>query len=95
MYGFHPPSPAATLIDNRIEPRRWSYTEGVPDVDSMYPGPDGVGDFQAREWQLGNYDASKAWDKCLALLRVAVRGLVLGRRCDEAAIMQRPCCIPH
>lgn len=88
MYGFIRRLQPATLIDNRIEPRRWSYTEGVPDVDSMYPGPDGVGDFEAREWQLGKYDTSKAWDKCLTLAPASPYG---GWSWDGDAMKLRSC----
>ena len=88
MYGFIRRLQPATLIDNRIEPRHWSYTDGVPDVDSMYPGPDGVGDFEAREWQLGNYDTNKAWDKCLQLAPASPYG---GWSWDGDAMQLRSC----
>ncbi len=88
MYGFIRRLQPATLIGNRIEPRRFGNTDGVPEVDSMFPGPDGVGDFQAREVELGNYDASKAWDKCLALAPASPNG---GWSWDGGAMKLRSC----
>lgn len=88
MYGFIRRLQPATLIGNRIEPRPWAYTDGVPDVDSMYPGPGGVGDFEAREWELGDYDASKAWDKCLQLAPASPYG---GWSWDGDAMKLRSC----
>jgi len=47
-----------------------------------------VGDFQAREVEIGNYEASKAWDKCLALAPASPNG---GWSWDGDAMKLRSC----
>jgi alpha-L-fucosidase len=88
MYGFIRRLQPSTLIGNRIEPRHFRSTAGVPEVDCVYPGPDGVGDYAAREVELGNYDTNKAWDKCLQLAPASPYG---GWSWDGEAMNLRSC----
>jgi alpha-L-fucosidase len=68
MYGFARRQQPATLLGNRIEPLHGGLDSLYCSwTGSFYPGPDGVGDFQAREMDLGKYYADKAWDSCYNL----------------------------
>ena len=62
MYAFIRNLQHDVLVGNRIEPRGPG-----GDVDTYYPAPDAVGDFQAREIRLGKFGDEKAWDKCYKL----------------------------
>jgi alpha-L-fucosidase len=67
LYAFVRGLQPATLVGNRVEPR--------PKVDgpycnlmgSFYNAPDAVGDYQAREMDIGKLYMDKAWDSCYSL----------------------------
>jgi alpha-L-fucosidase len=64
LYAFVRGLQPAMLVGNRVEPR--------PKVDgpycnltgSFYNAPDAVGDYQAREMEVGQFYMDKAWDSC-------------------------------
>jgi len=97
MYGFIRRLQPATLIDNRIEPRRWSYLKEFLMWIQCIPARMVWAIFQGAEWQLGNYDARQGVGQvsCACFPRRRTAGWSWDGDCDEAAIMQRPCCIPH
>jgi alpha-L-fucosidase len=68
MYGFIRRLQPAALLGNRIEPRpRASRGPYCSWTGSFNDAPDAVGDFQAREMDLGKFYSGKAWDSCLDL----------------------------
>lgn len=71
VYGFARKLQPSTLLGNRIEPRpkaevgpycKWT--------GSFYDAPDAVGDYQAREVDLGKFYSEKVWDCCFSLCAV-------------------------
>ncbi len=68
MYGFVRKLQPGTLLGNRIDARINSNQGPYCSwTGSFNDAPDGVGDFQAREVDLGKYYADKAWDCCFSL----------------------------
>jgi alpha-L-fucosidase len=73
MYAFARRLQPATLLGNRIDQR----FQGEQGPNCSWTGsffaPDGVGDYQAREVDLGTFYAEKAWDCCFSLCGVNSR----------------------
>ena len=67
MYGFIRRLQPATLVGNRIEPQPKSDGPYCKRVGSFYDAPDAVGDYQAREADIGQFYMDKAWDSCVCL----------------------------
>jgi len=66
MYGFVRGIQRGTLLGNRIEPRPKSDQGPYCSWNgSFYDAPDAVGDYQAREMDIGKFYMDKAWDSCL------------------------------
>jgi alpha-L-fucosidase len=66
MYGFIRKLQPATLLGNRIEPRlKADQGPYCSWTGSFYDAPDAVGDYQAREMDIGKFYMDKAWDSCL------------------------------
>ncbi|MGA3170746.1 MAG: alpha-L-fucosidase [Chthoniobacteraceae bacterium] len=55
------------LVGNRVEPRRSGDGPYCKDSGSFYNAPDAVGDYQAREMDIGKFYTDKAWDSCYSL----------------------------
>lgn len=70
MYGFVRALQPATLLGNRIDQRfKGEQGPNCSWTGSFYE-PDGVGDYQAREVDLGKSYTNKAWDCCFSLCGV-------------------------
>lgn len=67
LYAFVRGIQPATLLGNRIEPKPKVDGPYCGSSGSFYNAPDAVGDYQAREVELGKFYMGKAWDSCLNL----------------------------
>jgi alpha-L-fucosidase len=74
MYGFIRRLQPATLLGNRIDQKASADGPNCKWTGSFFNGaPDPVGDYQAREVDLGTYYTDKAWDCCFSLCGVNSR----------------------
>ena len=74
MYGFIRRQQPATLLGNRIDQRfKGEQGPNCSWTGSFYDAPDAVGDYQAREVDLGQFYTNKAWDCCFSLCGVNSR----------------------
>jgi alpha-L-fucosidase len=64
LYAFVRGIQPATLVDNRIEPRPSVDGPYCNALGSFYNAPDAVGDYQAREMEVGKFCMDFAWDSC-------------------------------
>ena len=67
MYSYIRKLQPGTLLGNRIEPKPRADGPYCRDVGSFYDAPDAVGDYQAREADIGRFYMDKAWDSCICL----------------------------
>jgi len=67
LYAFLRQLQPETLLGNRIEPRPKGDGPYCKWTGSFYDAPDAVGDYQAREMDIGKFYMEKAWDSCLNL----------------------------
>lgn len=71
LYAFIRQLQPETLLGNRIDQMRTNRASGpyCKWTGSFYDAPDAVGDYQAREVDMGKFYMGKAWDNCLTLNR--------------------------
>ena len=69
LYGFLRRLQPETLLGNRIDQMRTHRADGpyCKWTGSFYDAPDAVGDYQAREVDIGKFYMEKAWDSCYTL----------------------------
>ncbi len=67
LYAFVRGIQPATLVGNRVEPRPSVAGPYCNVMGSFYNAPDAVGDYQAREMEVGKFCMDNAWDSCLNL----------------------------
>jgi len=67
LYAFVRGIQPAVLVDNRVEPRPSVDGPYCNKLGSFYNAPDAVGDYQAREMEVGKFCMDNAWDSCLNL----------------------------
>jgi alpha-L-fucosidase len=67
MYAFVRGLQPAVMLNNRIEPEPGVSGPYCNQHGSFYNAPDAVGDYQAREMEIGKFYTDKAWDSCYSL----------------------------
>jgi alpha-L-fucosidase len=64
LYAFVRGIQPSLMVGNRVEPRASVSGPYCNQLGSFYNAPDAVGDYQAREMEVGQFYMDKAWDSC-------------------------------